>query len=201
MPSDLDPALAPRAPRARRALVLGAASALGGVVLAGRPGVAGSAPSAARVGRVLVFALELDRLEVAFYTAAQRTGRLRGELAEFARAVGAQEAEHVEALEQALGSAAGPPPRFDLADAVRDERTFTRSAIALEDALVAAYNGQVANLPRESLARIISIASVEARHSAWIRDIAGEPPAAEPVDEPRTADAVRTALRDRGLLP
>jgi hypothetical protein len=44
------------------------------------------------------------------------------------------------------------------------------------------------------------IVSVEARHAAWIRDIAGRPPAAEPTDAAMSERQVRDALRKTGFL-
>ena len=45
----------------------------------------------------------------------------------------------------------------------------------LEDTGVAAYNGQGPRLRRKTLPTAASIVSVEARHAAWIRHIAGGP--------------------------
>jgi hypothetical protein len=89
---------------------------------------------------------------------------------------------------------------MDVDAVVRDPRRFVRTAAALEDAVVAAYNGQAANLTPERLADAATIVSVEARHAAWIRDIGGMPPAARATDAPLSADGVRAALRREGLL-
>ena len=161
-----------------------------------------SAPSASQDAEVLAFILGVERIEAGFYAAIARTGALSGELAEFVTIVGGHEREHVSFLEQALGGAAPKAPPFtaDVAAVAGDPQRFIRTAAALEDAVVAAYNGQAANLRPETLAKAATIVSVEARHAAWIRDIGGLPPAENTTDEPLTSDGVRTALRRVGLL-
>ena len=177
------------------------AAALGGLVATGSE-TARSAPSAAQDAEVLAFILGVERIEAGFYAAIARTGALSGELAEFVTIVGGHEREHVSFLEQALGGAAPKAPPFtaDVAAVAGDPQRFVRTAAALEDAVVAAYNGQAANLRPETLAKAATIVSVEARHAAWIRDIGGLPPAENTTDEPLTSDGVRTALRRVGLL-
>ena len=178
------------------------AAALGGLIAAGSQS-ARSAPSASQDAEVLAFILGVERFESGFYAAVAGAGALKGELAEFVTVVGGHEREHVAFLEQALGSAAAKAPGFtaDVADVAGDPQRFVRTAAALEDAVVAAYNGQAANLRPETLAKAATIVSVEARHAAWIRDIGGLPPAENTTDEPLTSDGVRAALRRVGLLP
>ena len=178
----------------------GAGAAVVGGAIADWPGVARSAPSAQQDVRVLTFVLGLERIEAAFYAEAQRAGALRGELLEFVEVVGDHERQHVAFLEQAL-SAQAAPVTLEAAEKVKDERRFAATASVLEDAIVSAYIGQATNLTPERLAQAATIASVEARHAAWIRDIVGEPPADDPTDVSRTADQVRSILRREGLLP
>ena len=189
-----------RAGLLRAGALVGGAAVGGAAVITGLPEVATSAPSAAQDTRVLNFVLELERLEEAFYTEAERTGVLTGDLAEYVRVVRRHEGQHVALLERTLGDRAEAPRRFDLAATVADERAFTRAARTLEDNVVAAYNGQVANLTKEALAAAARIASVESRHAAWIRAIAGEAPAPDPTDDARTEEQVRRSLADAGLL-
>jgi hypothetical protein len=158
----------------------------------------GAAPSRRDV-QVLQFALVLERFEDAFYRAALDAGVLRGELLRYAQTVAGHEREHTAFVETALGGAAGPPPTTDVTAAVRSAETFTQAAIRLEDAAVAAYNGQAGNVSPGVLAAAARIVSVEARHSAWVRDIAGQPPAADAVDGAKTAAEVRSVLGDLGL--
>ena len=184
----------------RRALAGGGTVVAGGVLFGGLTQVATSAPSEQQDVRVLNFILGLERLEVAFYEAARRGGGLRDELAEFAEVVARHERAHVAFLERALGDRAEPRPEFELADAAADPAKFVGAAAALEDALVAAYNGQAANLTRARLRDAATIASVEARHAGWIRAIAGQNPAPRPTDLVRDADAVRRKLRREDLI-
>jgi hypothetical protein len=189
----------------RKILAAGASSAtaaaFAGLVASGGE-IAGSAGSARQDAEVLTFALGVERIESGFYAAAAKAGALKGELAEYVEVVGGHEREHVSFLEQALGNAAPPaqPLTVDVDAIVRDPDRFVRTAAALEDTVVAAYNGQVANLTAGTLAKAATIVSVEARHAAWIRDIAGLPPAENASDAPLTADGVRDALRRAGLL-
>jgi hypothetical protein len=178
-----------------------AAAAGGGAIgLAGGIADARTPPSAAQDREILTFLLSLQRIERAFYAGALSADRLRGEPAEFAAAAGGDEDQHVAALERALGiPAAAVPVRFSIGDAFRSPTAFAAKATVLEDAVVAACNGQVTNLTPERLAQVCSMVSVEARHAAWIRDIAGTPPAGEATDAPLAADAVRELLRDEGL--
>jgi hypothetical protein len=186
-------------PLTRRGVIAAGALAAGGVVLVGAPRLAGSA-SAEQDARVLNFVLLLEEVEAGFYAEARARGRLSGELAQFVDIVGGHEREHVAFLRQALGSKARAKPRLGFGDATSNEKRFVASSIALEDNSVAAYNGQAANLSAEALGAAARIVSVEARHAAWIRDIAGRPPAARATDPPRTQAQALAAIRKLGFL-
>jgi len=179
----------------RRALAVGGTLTLGGVVVAGLPGLAHSAPSPAQDARILNLVLLLENLEAEFYAEALRRGSLKGELRQFARVVGSHERAHVAFITKALGRAARKKPTFAFGNATRNPARFTAAALALEDLGVAAYNGQAANLTKPTLAAAARIVSVEARHAAWIRFIAGESPAPGPTDQPATAAKVTAAVR------
>ncbi len=84
-----------------------------------------------------------------------------------------------------LGRRAVARPRFNFRGTTEDAETFTETAIALEEVGVAAYKGQAPLIrSRSILAVALQIHSVEARHAAWIRDIAGLNPAPRPLDPP-----------------
>jgi hypothetical protein len=183
-----------------RLAAAGGAALAGGLVLGGLPGSASSAPSPEQDVRILNFALLVEYLQAKFYAEATAAGKLRGELREYARVVGAQEASHVAFIRSALGPMARPEPRFDFGDTLRDPQAFTDAAVDLEDLGVAAYNGQAPNLTTSALAAAARIVSVEARHAAWIRDLAGLHPAPGATDKPRGAKSVRTALERTGFL-
>jgi rubrerythrin len=157
-------------------------------------------PSPAQDRRILNFALLLEYVQAAFYREALSRGLLRGELREFAQTVAANEEEHIALLRRALGPRARTQPTFRFDDALQSSDAFVRSAMILEDAGVAAYNGQAANLTKEALLPALRMVSVEGRHAAWIRDIAGEDPAPFAADTGLTATAVTSTLRQAGLL-
>jgi rubrerythrin len=142
--------------------------------------------SAATDKAILTFALLIERLQAAFYAEALRTAGLTGEIRQFARVVGAEERAHVKAVEAAVGSAAGTSPRFTFRDTVADRASFLATAISLEDTGLGVYNGQAVNLTPTTLAAAARIVSVEARHAAWARALAGKLPAPVPVDVPVT---------------
>jgi Ferritin-like domain len=184
----------------RKAVAAGGA-VLGGAVVLGRlSGPAASAPSPEQDARVLNFALLLEELTAAFYAEALAKARLTGELREYAQIVGAHERAHVRFIRGALGAKAQRPPGFDFGNATSDPDEFTAAAITLEDTGVSAYNGQAANLTPAALGAAARIVSVEARHAAWIRDLAGRPPAAEPTDAALSEGEVRRALEKTGFL-
>jgi rubrerythrin len=188
--------------RSRRRFLLG--GLLGGTALAGalsrlgRPAAA-QTPSPEQDERILNFALGLEYLQAAFYAEAESQGALGGEHAEFARVVGEQERRHVERLQALLGSAADPEPQFGLEDAVSDENAFLEAAVALEDTGVSAYIGQASNLTVDSVAAMAPLISVEARHAAWILDIAGRNPAPAAADPAATVQSLQAALQRAGL--
>ncbi|MFN2627814.1 MAG: ferritin-like domain-containing protein [Gaiellaceae bacterium] len=173
-----------------------AGAAVGGTALFGaESGRAASGPSAAQDREIFAFALSLEYLKAAFYDEAIAHNRLRGELRRFANVAGAHEREHVRVLKRALGRHARPQPSFRFGAATRDPDTFAARAIALEELAVAAYNGQAANLTKSGVAAALRIVSVEGRHAAWIRAIAGRPPAPRAADPGEGAAAVGATLK------
>jgi rubrerythrin len=173
---------------------------LGGIPIERIFGAPARAPSASQDRRILKFALLLEYLQASFYAEALSRARLRGELREFAEVVGGHEQAHVDYIKKALGQYAQPKPAFSLGAATRNARAFATTARALEDAGVAAYNGQAANLTRPTLGAAARIVSVEGRHAAWIRDIIGIEPAPRPADPGTTAGQVVASLKSHGFL-
>jgi hypothetical protein len=184
----------------RRALVAGGAVTAGGAVLGALPRLASSAPSPAQDVRVLNLVLLLEYVESAFYAEARDRGALGGELREYVRVVGAHEQQHLAALKGALGNKARKEPRLRFGKATTDPDAFVAAAINLEDTSVAAYNGQATNLTKPTLAVAAKIVSVEARHAAWTRAIAGKSPAADATDPSLTQAQVVAALQKTGFL-
>ena len=184
----------------RRASAGGLAVAAGGVALAWRADTASPAPSPALDQKIFRFALQLEYLQAAFYAAAVDAGTLKGEVLEFAETVAGHEQEHVDYLKRALGKAAGAEPRFDFGSATRNQRSFLEAAVRLENAGVAAYNGQAANLTKNSRAAAAEIVSVEGRHAAWVSSLAGRNPAPRASDPGATAAEITAIIKRTGFL-
>jgi hypothetical protein len=177
----------------------GGALAAAGLVAGGLPMPAVSQPSAAQDRRVLEWLVQVEHLQAAFYTEAERRGALSGELRELSEVVGEQERAHVAALERALGGAGSRRAAFDFGDATKDPQRFLAAAVELEELVLAAFNGQVPNLTKRRILTAMGIASVEARHVGWVRDLAGRNPAPRPADVPATQDETRTAIEATGF--
>jgi Ferritin-like domain len=174
----------PRGTRAaflRRTVGAGAA-ALGAAVA--WPSVT-SAKTASSDIVILNFALSLEYLQASFYTEAERIGALHGALAHQAHVVGMHERAHVTAFKQLLGSAAIAQPAFNFHGVTESPEAFRSTAVAFEDLAAAAYKQQAPLIKSKSyLAGALAIHSVEARHAAWIRRLAGFLPAAHAFDDP-----------------
>ena len=185
-----------------RAAVGGGAVAAGGAVMAaGRDDDASlAAPSKSRDADILNLFLSLEYVQEAFYRAAVETDRLDADLLTFARTVGDQEHQHVAFLKRKLGRRAGQPPRSQFGDMLASDESFRDAAIELEEAAIAAYIGQAANLTRATLASVATLVSVEARQAAWIRDLAETSPAPRAADPARTPQDILAALRKRGFI-
>jgi len=193
---DVDGALresAKRLPTRGQFLSRGARAAAVGVLAAGLlPEVAQARASkrdrakhAAEDVAILNFALTLEYLQAAFYTQAERVGSLHGALAEQARVVGSHERAHVKAFRQTLGRAAVKSPSFNFRGTTDSPHSFRATAVAFEDLAVGAYKEQLPKIhSNQYLAAAIAISSVEARHAAWIRYLAGIVPAEHAFDSP-----------------
>jgi hypothetical protein len=186
----------------RRRFLRNSGLAAGGVAVAGGM-VPGSALAATSKGDVAIlnFALTLEYLESAFYASALEHAGLSGEFERFARLVHQHEKAHVEALRKALGNAAVKRPTFAFGSAVTSEASFTATSIALEDTGVQAYQGQAPFIKsNDVLKAAISIHPVEARHAAWIRNLAGLGPAPAAFNPALTKSAVLAAVGATGFI-
>jgi hypothetical protein len=134
---------------------------------------------------ILQFDLNLEYLQAAMYSEAERLGEIKPETLEWSRVVGANERGHVKAIKGLLGRDAVKSPTFNFRGVTEDDRLFTETAVAFEDLTAALLKTQAVQFDsREILAAVASLHSVEARHAAWIRHIAGVVPAAQAFDEP-----------------
>jgi Ferritin-like domain len=164
----------------------------GGALLAAlaAPPAAGAGPSKARDTTILNYALGFEYLQSTFYTETERVGtvaRMSREKAFWARTLGAHEVAHVRILKKVLGRAAVKKPSFDFHGNTESESRFTRTAVAMEDLTTALLTGQAPRFKsRELTAAVFSLLTVEARHAAWARHIAGFVPVGGAIDEPKT---------------
>jgi hypothetical protein len=157
-------------------------------------------PSPAQDRAIFNFALLLEYLQAAFYTAAVKDAKLTGDIRAFAEVVSEHERAHVAYLRKALGKHARPRPQFDFGDATRSEAAFLEAAVLLENTGVLAYNGQAANLTKPALAAAAEIVSVEGRHAAWVSVLAGKAPAPRAADVGVASPDVVRRLRSTGFL-
>ena len=182
------------------AVLTGGGVAVGGIVITALPEFADSKASAAKDAEILNFALLLEYVQAGLYADALARKTLTGERREFAKVVGEHERTHIAFIRKALGGKARKPPKLDFGDDTATPETFTDVALKLEDLGVAAYNAQAPNLTRPALAAAARIVSVEARHAAWIRAIAGVTPAPDAAEPPASARRVAATLKGSGYL-
>jgi hypothetical protein len=178
----------------------GGALVAGGVLAAGLPRSGVSATSPALDRRILSFLLELELIQEAFYEGARANAKLKGELLEFAEVAGKDERAHVALLRKALKGRAGQAPRFDVAKATANATIFRKTAVALEELVVAAYVDQGGNLSPKVVTKAARIASVDARHAAWVRDLAGVHPAPRAADPGQSPAKIGRELKELGLV-
>jgi rubrerythrin len=178
----------------RGALAAGAAYGVGAVT----PFVSGALAAAADDGEILAFALSLEQVEAAFYKAALARARLSGAAKSLATSFGAHEEEHVKALSgllTQLGAKPAAPPTTKFGG-LRDQASFLKLAVTLEDTGVAAYNGAAPLVKTPDLvAALGTIVNVEGRHSAALRMAAGQDPAPQAFDKGMNAQQVDAAVR------
>ncbi len=134
---------------------------------------------------ILRFDLTLEYLQAAMYSEAERLRELKPRTLDWSRVVGANERAHVKAIKGLLGRDAVKSPKFNFRGVTEDDRVFTQTAVAFEDLTAALLKTQATQVDsRRVLAALVSLHSVEARHAAWIRHIAGIVPAAKAFDQP-----------------
>jgi hypothetical protein len=173
-----------------------------GVLSSAQAAISTTKKSAKNDVKILNYALTLEYLEAAFYKEAVANAAYGSSAAlkKFAETVAKHEAKHVTFLKGALGSKAIKSPKFDFGDATGAAK-FAATAQVLEDTGVSAYLGQVKNIfVPGTLAAAGTIATVEARHAAWIRFINGDTPAPGDFDKPKSEKATLKAVTATGFL-
>jgi hypothetical protein len=184
----------------RAELLMGALTAAAGWT-AGRAGEAVGAGLSQNDTRILRFDLQLEYLQAEMYTQALRLGHLRPAVREAARVVGAHEWAHARALKTILGPRAVRRGFFDYHGVTEDERAFLRTAVAFEDLTAALLKYQAVRLDsRAVLAAAISLHSVEARHAAWLRRVAGVLPTLKAFDRPASQARMRELVLSTHFL-
>jgi hypothetical protein len=125
---------------------------------------------------ILNYALTLEYLETAFYADVVKSGLFKGADLETIRKFGMEEAEHVQALTQAVKSLGGKPAPEPKAEfPLKNAKSVLELAGTVENLGAAAYLGQAANIQSpEVLASALAIHSVEGRHAAVLNTLLGE---------------------------
>jgi len=125
---------------------------------------------------ILNYALTLEYLETAFYAEVVKSGLFKGADLATIRKFGMEEAEHVQALTQAVKSLGGKPAPEPKAEfPLKDAKSVLELAGTVENLGAAAYLGQAANIQSpEVLASALAIHSVEGRHAAVLNTLLGE---------------------------
>lgn len=153
--------------------------------------------------KILNYALTLEYLEAAFYNQAlaNQAYGTSAALKSFAETVAKHENAHVKFLKGALKTAAVKSPKFDFGDTVMDPAKFAATAQVLEDTGVSAYLGQVKNVfVPGTLQAAATIATVEARHAGWIRNINGVLGAPASFDVPKSEKVILKAVGGTGFI-
>jgi hypothetical protein len=153
---------------------------------------------------ILNYGLGFEYLQSTFYTETERVGtiaRMDERSATWARTLGSHERAHVAILEKVLGDKAIKKPSFDFGGTTETKEQFTRTAVAMEDLTVALLTGQTPRIRTPALlAAFFSLLTVEARHAAWARRIAGFRPVGRALDEPKTLDQVDRVIASTGFI-
>ena len=206
---------AARQPGTRRGLVGGGALALAALAAAALPGgrAALAQPGGGNGGgdgytdlEVLNYALTLEHLEYAFY----RDGLALFSAREFKQAgfgkpaygrlktIREHERIHVETLTDVITDLGGDPveeaPCYNFAEAFGSVRAFLATAQLLENTGVMAYDGAIGLIDSPELQTAgATIATVEARHAAYLNDLNGDSPFPAAFDEPKTPEQILAA--------
>jgi len=145
---------------------------------------------------IVNYALTLELLETAFYKKGESL-KLSSEVKKLASQFGKDESEHVDALTATVKKLGGKPPKKPtFTFPVKDEESFLKLAVTLEDTGVSAYNGAAPMIKSKDVLKAAgTIVQIEGRHAAAIRLAAGEDPAPEAFDKALEMQAVLDAVK------
>jgi hypothetical protein len=156
---------------------------------------------------VLTYAFALEALEADFYTRVAAGSAFGGDELTMMREIRDHEIAHREFLRAAITANGGTIPTLTPQYGtlkINDRATVLAAARTFEDLGVAAYNGAGRYLTTAAALPLLTIAgkivSVEARHAAWIRAIAGKNPAPEAAEPTASAKRVVNTLNGSGYL-
>jgi hypothetical protein len=139
----------------------------------------------------------LEYLESEFYAKVVRSGLFSGSTLSTLKTFGAEERQHVIALEKVASSlgtpAAKPTGKFPLMSAA----SVAKLAAAVENLGAAAYLGQAGNIKsKEILAAALAIHTVEARHAATLNTVLKLSPTPDGAfGKPMTMDQVLAVVK------
>jgi hypothetical protein len=177
---------------------------LGGAAMLASLAAPSSAGAAIDDVAILNFGLRFERLQATFYTQAEEMGtiaRMSAAKRSWAKTLGAHERAHVKIIQSVLGKAAVKKPSFNFRGNTESEAKFTRTAVAMEDLTTALLTGVTPKIQDRGLvAAAFSLLTVEARHAAWARHIAGFVPVATAFDEPKPVAEVDRLVADTGFI-
>src|SRR4051794_37950087 len=142
------------------------------------------------------YALTLEYVEVAFYEAAVKSGKLTGRALELAKRFGAQERQHQAVLEKLIGKLGSSPPIKPKANfPLESANAILKFGLGLEGLGAAALLGQADRIQsKEFLAAALTMHSVEGRHAAALATLVGEDPAPDSFAQPSQAADVINQL-------
>lgn len=143
---------------------------------------------------ILNFALTLEHFENALYRGLLQTGLLTGKAEAFARAFGAHENDHVNALTQTITKLGGTPVKEQAAynwPKLKSEAEVIATLAKVEDVGASAYLGAAPLVKDADLLTVaVQIHTVEAEHATAFRFLAGQDPVPFAFAPPRTKQEV-----------
>lgn len=149
---------------------------------------------------IVNFVLTFEKVEVEFLKAALETEGLGADAKRLLESIASNDAEHVKSLNQSitqLGGKADPAPKSN-ARPLASEEAALRAAADLKDAAVSSYNGAATQIQSADLLQAIaSIAQVEARHAAALRELAQDSVTKSPFDEVFSSEEADEAVHQR----